>query len=119
MTVPGRAPVLRFHLDDSQLDGASNIRRVAVSGDIDLATAPVLRSTLMAALDGPPPVPQVLEVDLAGVGFLDSTGIGALIGVRNHAISKACQVQLTGLQPPVRRVLVVTGLLDTFLQPAQ
>lgn len=118
MTVPTQAPVLRFQLDDSQLTGAPATRRVTVTGDVDLATSPALRSTLLAALDGPPPVPGVLEIDLAGVGFLDSTGIGALVGVRNHAIAKACLVQLTGLQPAVRRVLTVTGLLDGFLEPA-
>jgi len=118
MAVPVRPPTLRFQLDDSQVS-AANTRRVAVSGDIDLATATTLRSTLMAALDGPPPAPAMLQVDLAGVGFLDSTGIGALVGVRNHATTKACLVQLVGLQPPVRRVLAVTGLLDGFLRPVR
>lgn len=113
MTVPARLPTLRFQLDDQ-----AGTCRIAVSGEIDLATAPSLRSTLMAVLDGPPPSPALLQVDLAGVSFLDSTGIGALVGVRNHATTKACQMQLTGLQPAVRRVLTVTGLLDGFLTPA-
>jgi anti-sigma B factor antagonist len=105
-------PALRFQLDDQ-----AGTRRVSVAGDIDLATAPSLRSTLTAALDGPPPSPTLLQVDLSGVGFLDSTGIGALVGVRNHATGKACRVQLVGLQPAVRRILAMTGLLDGFLRP--
>jgi anti-sigma B factor antagonist len=111
MTVPAHVPALRFQLDDD--DG---VRRVAVSGDVDLATAVSLRNTLTAAIEGPP-VPALLQVDFSGVGFLDSTGIGALIGVRNVAASKGCKVQLVGLQPAVRRVLTVTGLLDVFLLP--
>jgi anti-anti-sigma factor len=110
-------PALRFQLDDSQLGTLGRTRRVAVSGDVDLATAAALRSTLMAALDGPPPTPAVLLIDMSGVGFLDSTGIGALVGVRNHAIGKGCQVLLVELQPAVRRILVMTGLLDRFLRP--
>jgi anti-sigma B factor antagonist len=113
MTIQAAVPALRFQLND--LDHA---RRVAVSGEIDLATAPSLRSTLIAALDGSPPSPMLLQVDLAGVGFLDSTGIGALVGVRNHAVAKSCTVQLIGLQRPVQRVLAVTGLLDGFIAPA-
>jgi anti-anti-sigma factor len=117
MTDPAQVHPLRFQLDDSHPGTAAGTRRVAVAGDIDLATAPALRSTLMAALDGPPPAPALLQVDLSGVGFLDSTGVGALVGVRNHAAGKDCRVQLTGLQPAVRRILAVTGLLDGFLRP--
>jgi len=116
MTIPTRAPALQFQLDDSQV-AVANTRRIVVSGDVDLATAAALRDTLIATLDGPPPSPAMLQIDLAGVGFLDSTGIGALIGVRNHAAGKACLVQLVGLQPAVRRVLAVTGLLEGFLRP--
>jgi anti-sigma B factor antagonist len=118
MAIPAQhAMPLHFRLDDSQLHESTSIRRIAVAGDIDLATAPALRRTLIAALDAPPPTPAVLQVDLSGVGFLDSTGLGALIGVRNHAAGMNCRLQIVGLQPAVRRTFAVTGLLDGFLRP--
>jgi anti-anti-sigma factor len=58
--------------------------RVAVLGEVDLATAPVLRDRLLSVLHKQ--APAVLDVDLAEVTFLDCAGIGALVAVRNAAV---------------------------------
>lgn len=86
--------------------------RVAVTGEVDLATATVLHDRLLHVLDGQSP--SVLEVDLAGVTFLDCAGLGALVAARNAAVKTGRQMRVTHPQPIVRRVLAVTGLL-TFL----
>jgi anti-anti-sigma factor len=86
--------------------------RVAVAGEVDLATAPELRETLLGVLHAHGPA--VFDIDLAGVRFLDCTGIGALVAVRNAAVHAGCQVRICHPQPIVRRVLEVTGLLDVF-----
>jgi anti-anti-sigma factor len=92
--------------------------RVAVVGEVDLATAPGLRDRLLSVLHEQNPA--VLDVDLAGVTFLDCTGIGALVAVRNAAVHEGCQVRVCHPQPITRRVLEVTGLLDAFtVEPQQ
>jgi anti-anti-sigma factor len=58
--------------------------------------------------------PDLLDIDLSGVTFLDCTGLGALIAVRNAAIEAGGQMRLSHPQPIVRRVLEVTGVLGMF-----
>ena len=86
--------------------------RVLVTGEVDLATAPELRETLLRVLHTQGPA--VLDIDLAEVTFLDCAGIGALVAVNNAAAHAGCQVRVCHPQPIVRRVLELTGLLDVF-----
>ena len=55
-------------------------------------------------------------VDLAGTGFLDCGGIGALIALRNDAqrVNRNISVQVINPTPPVRRILHLTQL-DSLL----
>jgi anti-anti-sigma factor len=91
--------------------------RVGVVGEVDRATAPVLRDRLLTVLRDHSPAGLV--VDLAGVTFLDCAGIGAFIGVRNAAVQAGCQLRITDPQPIVHRVLEVTGLLRILTAPIE
>ena len=83
---------------------------VAVSGDVDIATAPALRERLAEAVRDSPAV----VVDLAEVGFMDSTGLGVLVGglkrVRNHDGS----LQLVCTQEKILKIFRITGLTKVF-----
>jgi len=103
----------QLHIDMSYPSPAT--ARVAVVGEVDLATGRVLRHSLFSVLHDHSPA--VLEVDLAGVTFLDCTGISALASVRNAAVQTGCQMRVTHPQPIVRRVLELTGLLGVFTTP--
>jgi len=50
-------------------------------------------------------------VDLAGVRFLDSTAIAALVHARNKAAANSATLTVVRPQPPVPRVLEITGML--------
>lgn len=89
--------------------------RMAVAGEIDLATAPMLGMRLLTAIDAHHPA--VIDVDLAEVGFLDCSGIGVLVAVRNAAEKSHCQVLVSHPQPLVATVLEVLGLLGPFTAP--
>jgi anti-anti-sigma factor len=89
--------------------------RVAVIGELDLATAPELRERLLGVLHDYNP--DLLEVDLGGVTFLSCAGIGALVGVRNAAVQAGRQMRVTHPQPFVRRILELTGLLGVLTAP--
>jgi anti-anti-sigma factor len=103
----------QLHLDTSW--PTPSTARVAVVGEVDLATAPMLRDRLLDVLRGQ--APAVVDVDLAGVTFLDCSGISALVAVRNAAIQAARQMRITQPQPIIRRMLDVTGLLAVFTAP--
>lgn len=89
--------------------------RVAVVGEVDLATATALRDRLLSVLHDH--TPAVLDVDLAGVTFLDCAGLRALVAGRNAAVQAGRQMRVTHPQPIVRRVLEVTGLLGVLTAP--
>jgi anti-sigma B factor antagonist len=84
---------------------------VAVSGDMDLSTSPVLLERLAAVALGE--VGGELTIDLANVPFCDSAGITALIGLRQRCEQSGWLLRVANPQPAVRRMLVdFTGLGD-------
>jgi anti-anti-sigma factor len=88
---------------------------IAVVGEVDMATAHVLHDVLLHVLDEH--APAVLTIDLAGVTFLDCTGISTMVAARNAAIQAGRQVRVTHPQDIVRRVLDLAGLLDALTAP--
>ncbi|WP_433261670.1 STAS domain-containing protein [Micromonospora vinacea] len=58
-----------------------------------------------------------IDVDLAGVTFIDSAGIRCLLTCRENASESGCQLRLRNLTPTVHRVLAITGLLGVFGVP--
>jgi anti-sigma B factor antagonist len=77
-----------------------------ISGDLDLAAAP----KLLAAAEAMDP----MRLDLAGVGFMDSTGLGALITLRNLAGQRGHAFELVSPSRAVERVLEISGLGAVF-----
>jgi anti-anti-sigma factor len=81
--------------------------RLLVTGEVDLATGQAFRAGLAAAQDKRP---ANLVVDLAGVTFLDSTGINALVRAHNRAVEDGSTVTVVNCSPRVRRTFEVTGV---------
>jgi anti-sigma B factor antagonist len=84
---------------------------VVVEGEIDLSTAPSLRQTLATQADAGA---LRVAVDLRSVGFMDSMGLGVLIGARRRLTERDGDLALVCVGGPVRRVLDVSGLADIF-----
>ena len=103
--MPYRAPMQgRLRLEVEPTGGTTTVR---VIGEVDLATSPQLRECL-TSLHGP------VVVDLAEVGFLDSSGLNALIGSKKHLASGGGSLRIEGPQPHVRRVFDVMGMTEWF-----
>ncbi|MEU5786286.1 STAS domain-containing protein [Micromonospora purpureochromogenes] len=91
--------------------------RVSVAGEVDFATSGELRAALdavLADLTGTP-----VEVDLAEVPFLDSSGVHVLLDAYAWAADRDCPLVVANARPVVRRVLEITGVLALLgLAPA-
>lgn len=83
----------------------------ALSGSLDLATAPTVRAALLEAAERGD---HRIVVDLHGLEFLDSTGLGALIGAQRRAKEEGGEVRLTVADGQILRLLRITGLLKIF-----
>jgi len=91
----------------SERDGDTHA--ITVSGELDLASAPDLEAELQAveASDA-----RTIMLDLAGLDFIDSTGLRLLLNA--HARSRADSDRLVLLRPAdgVFRVFEIAGLAD-------
>jgi anti-anti-sigma factor len=85
---------------------------VIVVGEVDLNCADDLAAVGVLHL-ADPAIHSVI-VDLAAVTFLDSTGIGALVRIRNAARESGKSLALRNPSDSVMRVLKITGLHTVF-----
>lgn len=82
-----------------------------ISGDLDAASAARLRAVLAEQLDeGSDAV-----VDLSGLGFIDSSGLGVLVGALKRFDAAGRQLSLRAPTPSLQRVLEMTGLAAAFV----
>lgn len=80
---------------------------VAVIGELDLASAPRVRTAVAAAVaDGG----TRLVLDLGGVDFIDSTGLGVVLGAVRRVRSAGGSIRLVVREPAVLKVFELTGL---------
>ena len=88
---------------------------LALSGDLDLATRQDLMAVVPVVLDR---IPQKIVIDLAGIGMLDSAGIGALVSVWKAAHPAECGVEVRNPSRLAYWQLELSGLLEFFaVQP--
>ena len=83
---------------------------VALRGELDVLDAAGVAGALAAVTARGPRV----IVDLAGLRFIDASGLAALLRARKHARRAEGDLLLAAPQPRVLEVLAVTGLLDLF-----
>ena len=83
---------------------------VTVHGEVDLATSPQLRDSLAGIVDER----ASIVVDLDDVGFIDSTGIGVLVGGLKRARAHGGDLSLVCTQRRILKVLEITGLTQVF-----
>ena len=87
----------------------SNATVVRVQGEVDVVSAATLREVLIEVLSATPSTHLIL--DLGGVSFLDSTGIGVIVGAHKRVTANGGWFTAVVTTPMVRKVLQVTGLL--------
>lgn len=83
---------------------------LAVSGDVDMTSGPSLREEIHRQLAGSP---TVLVVDLGGVTFFGTAGLGALVDGRNAAEPDTA-LRLVVDNRIVLRPIQITGLDQLF-----
>lgn len=84
---------------------------VHVSGEIDVYTAPTLREELAALIDGGR---TELVIDLTGLTFMDSTGLGVLVGALKKVRTAGGDLELVIDQERILKVFRITALTEVF-----
>ena len=86
---------------------------VRPSGKINVDSSPDLRNSLLAILSREP-LPRTVTVDLAGVSYLETSGIATLVEALRIARHHEIGFCLLGLNGSVLRLFEVTGVLTLF-----
>ncbi len=84
---------------------------VVVSGEIDVYTAPKLREQLIDLVTAGS---YHLVVDMEGVDFLDSTGLGVLVGGLKRVRAHEGSLRLVCTQERILKIFRITGLTKVF-----
>lgn len=95
------------------VDHSGSDALVRLNGRIDVDSSPDLRDRLSALLSERPS-PRVITVDLAGVPYIETSGIATLVEALRIARHRQTIVCLQGLSGSVLRLFEVTGVLPLF-----
>jgi anti-sigma B factor antagonist len=82
-----------------------------VGGEIDVYTAPQLRERLIELVEGGQ---QHIVVDMEQVEFLDSTGLGVLVGGLKRVRAQDGSLRLVCGQERILKIFRITGLEKVF-----
>ena len=93
---------------ESKIDTAGHT--LAVTGEVDMATAPQLRQEILGRLSGA----ETLFLDLSGVSFMGLDGVHVLVASQRRAGLLDKQIVLSRASSAVERVLDLTGTSPMF-----
>jgi anti-sigma B factor antagonist len=99
----------QFSLQEEPLDHQRHV--IAVAGEIDLFTAPELKSALAAAVEGGR---TRIVVDLTETSFLDSTALGVLIGAVKRLRTRDGVLTIVNVDRNIAKTFEITGLDQIF-----
>jgi anti-anti-sigma factor len=109
---PGHTVDLPGVLVTTETRPEGDIIVIVARGELDIATAPVLRRRLLELLALPV---GGLAVDLAGVTFMDSSGLDALYEGLQGARGRGVDFTLRHVPNQVRQVLCITNMTGLFV----
>lgn len=83
---------------------------VTLAGEVDVYTAPVLRARLIEASEAGGPI----IVDMSGVDFIDSSGLGVLVSILKRVREQDSSMTIVSDREAVLKVFRITGLDRVF-----
>jgi anti-sigma B factor antagonist len=102
------AVAVEFGIIDHELDERTSL--ISVEGELDLATAPQLKWTLVDSLEAGH---DQLVLDLSLCTFMDSTALGVLIGV-NRSLDVGGRMVIACARTDVLHIFELSGMDGAF-----
>lgn len=96
---------------DVTVDRTNSACTLAVTGEVDVYTSPVLKSYIVSALDDGC---SDLVVDLEGVEFIDSSGLGVLVSGLRRVKEHGGSMRLVCTRENILKIFRITGLDKVF-----
>jgi anti-anti-sigma factor len=108
-TAPG--PVFQYHIEQIKDEFDFDVTLIKCQGRLTSENTDEIRKVVR---------PLILRggriaLEFADLRYLDSAGLGAIVGLKVSAISRGlCVLELRNLTPRVRQLLTITNLLQLF-----
>ena len=96
----------------TRIDARNGVTSIALSGELDMATAPVLKDQLAAAEQTET---KAIVLDLRDLSFIDSSGLHEILRAFRRSEMNGHRLMVIGANPLTRRMCEITGtefLLD-------
>lgn len=100
---------MNFALTTEEADAGVTV--IALTGEVDLYTAPELKQELVRVIDGGA---RTVVVDLTNATFIDSTTLGVLIGGVKRLRPNGGGLELVVTDRNIRKIFEITGLDRVF-----
>ena len=107
MSTDHAIPVHTLTLHTSAEEGATLVR---CTGRLTIETSEILKTEVRPLLGNKCRV----ILDLTDLAQMDSTGLGALVGLYISAKRAGCELQLVNLSPRIRELLSMTNIVSLF-----
>ncbi|MBE6729795.1 MAG: STAS domain-containing protein [Ruminococcaceae bacterium] len=79
-----------------------------LSGELDHHSAREMREAIDGAIELN--MPELLVLDFSGIGFMDSSGIGLVMGRFRNLQKSGAQMHITGTSPQITKVMKLAGI---------
>ncbi len=98
-----------FTIGREPVPGRPDAWRIELRGELDASTAPRIEEVVELLLGQGA---RLVEVDLTGVSFIDSTGVHTLLVASERVAATGGALTCQGVSAQVERVLELTGTLE-------
>jgi len=85
---------------------------VAISGEVDIYTSQQLKDKLYSLIDQNN---SDIRLDFKDLTYIDSTGLGILVGALKKAREKDRNIKISNLKGNINKLFLITGLDKLFL----
>jgi|SRR5699024_4963927 len=83
-----------------------------LSGELDISHTSKFKKKVIDIYDSDP---KDMEMDLKGLEYLDSTGLGAFIYLLKHAQENGHKITLKNVKPNIKKLFTITKLDELFV----
>lgn len=93
-------------------DEVNKIWLLQLEGEIDIYTSGKLKDTFMKILEENK---ENIKIDAEKLDYIDSTGLGILIGILKKLREEEKNITITNIKPNIKKLLNITGLDKIFI----
>lgn len=94
---------------DITTDLEGNVLIARIKGELDISTVPLFKEKITNKTESREV--KILLLNLNKVSFIDSSGLGAILGRYRYLKKKGGKVLLAGLKPQIKKILTMAGML--------